>query len=165
MGKLENIINAVNAVRNGTMCRVLYKSEMPVKAMFQKLGVSVTKITESTVRLGVAYDHIGTVIDRKSADGYTPSNREYDREWIVANKVFRNNRNGIDYVRFASVNNHANKKPIFIIKTDNGEVKCSSLTDEQKQYIIDSYWGKSNSPEIQDIRVDNVLRIGDKCFE
>lgn len=165
MERIERIINAVKAVRNGAMCRVQYKSDMPVKAGFKKLGVSITKITESTVRFGVAYEHIGTVIERKSAEDYVPANREYDREWLVDNKVFHNNKNGNDYLRFANVNNHANKRPMFLIKTTDGETTTDALTDEQKHFVIDSYWSKTFAPEVQDIRIDNVLRIGKECFE
>lgn len=158
---IQNIVEAINATRNGAMCRVEYKSEMPLKAASKKEGISIIKITESTVRFGVDYDNIGTVIERRSAEDYQPAHREYDRTWIVDNKVYHNNKNGTDYIRFANVNNHANKHASFIVRTPDSEIIVSELTDEQKGHVIDSYWNKEHTtPEIQDIRAENIIRIG-----
>ena len=162
MSKLENIIKAVSTIKNGTMCRVTYKSELPVKAEFKHRGIKVVKYTEATVRFGVNYNNIKTVIEKKNAENYTPTERTYDRTWLVDNKIFVNNKNGNPYVRIANVRNHANKNSIYSIIRDNKDIRVEQLSDSDKELIINSYWNRPyEMPEIQDINADNIISIKD----
>lgn len=160
MTKLESIIAAVKGIRHGTMCRISYKSEPTLKAECRKKGIKIVKYTEATVRLGVKYDNIGSVIERKTAEGYVPTNREYDGYWLVDNILYHNNKTGTDTLRVTNVPEHANKHSYFVITDENGvEQTVDTLSDEQREYITNSYFGNRGFSEVQSIKVDNVLRL------
>ena len=118
------------------------------------------KYTESTVRLGVNYENIGSVIERKSNEDYVPVHREYDGYWLVANILYHNNKTGTDILRVTNVPEHANKHSYFVITDENGvEKTVDMLSDEQKEYITNSYFSNRGFNEVQSIKVDNVLRL------
>lgn len=158
MTKLESVLNAVKEIRHGAMCRIFYKSEPTLKAEWRKKGIKIVKYTESTVRLGVNYENIGSVIERKSNEDYVPVHHEYDGYWLVANILYHNNRTGTDTLRVTNVPKHANKHSYFVITDENGvEKTVDMLSDEQKEYITNSYFGNRGFNEVQSIKVDNVL--------
>ena len=159
--EIKALIEAVKAKKNGTMQRISYKSELPLKANFKKHGIKITKFVEATVRFGVGYENISTVIDRKADESYVPAERHYDREWVVDNKVYTNNNNGKTYVRFANVNGGGdNRKVYFVVEDSNGKNTVNSLTDTVKEYVINSYWNKkAELPEIQDVNADNIIEV------
>lgn len=165
----DDIINAVSSIGNGRMARICYKSELPVKAEYTKKGIKIVKVTEATVRFGVDYEHISTVIEKKKSDDYTiPAPRENNYRWTVENKVCHNDKTGKDYIRFASVNQGANRKVLYIVIDSMSETTTvESLDDGTKNMIQNSYWNKGNVPEVQNISIENVLRInkiGKKLF-
>ena len=57
----DEVINIVSTIKNGTMARLKYKTELPLKAEFAKLGYKMYKIVETTVRFGVNYANISSV--------------------------------------------------------------------------------------------------------
>lgn len=162
---VEEIINAVSSVGNGRMARICYKSELPVKAEFKKQGVKIVKVTEATVRFGVDYEHIGSVIERKAEDeanGKVYAQRENNYEWVVENKICHNSKTGKDYVRFAHVNEGSNRKVIYIIVDSLSETTIAeTLDDSTKNLVQNSYWNRTSAPEVQNISTENVLRIND----
>lgn len=142
------------------MCRIRYKSEMPVKAEFKKQGIRIIKVTEATVRFGVDYEHIGTVIERKSDESYTPAVRENNYEWVVENKICHNSKTDKDYVRFATLNGGAHKKVIYILVDSLEETyDVETLTEEQMNYVQNSYWNRT-TPEVQNISFENIISVG-----
>ena len=157
----DTIISSISAVKNGSFCRIKYKSELPLKAEFKKKGYRLVKITEATIRFGVDYEHIGSVIERKSAEGYQePAQRENNYSWIIENKVLHNSKTDKDYIRFATVKHGANKKTIYIVVDEfNEDVIVENLNDEQKSYVQNSYWNRV-APEVQNVLFENVISIG-----
>lgn len=156
----DEIIKSVSVVKNGQMCRIKYKSEMPVKAEFKKQGIKIVKVTEATIRFGVDYEHISTVIERKSNEDYTPAVRANNYEWVIENKICHNSKTGKDCVRFATLNGGAHKKVVYIVVDSLNETyDIESLTEEQKKYIQDSYWNRT-TPEVQNILFENIIAIG-----
>lgn len=157
-----NVLTEALATRhNGTIGKIWYKSEMPLKAAAKKAGISITKFTEANVRFGVDYNNIATVIERKSADGYEAKHCDYDRTWLVENKVYVNNKTGKTYVRFANISG-APRSSHYEISDSNGSRIVEELTDADKENIVNSYWNRTGGmPEIQDINIDNVIKIFD----
>ena len=49
----EEIIDTITNLRNGTMARIMYVTELPLKTEFAKLGYKILKVTETTARFGV----------------------------------------------------------------------------------------------------------------
>lgn len=167
--KREEIIRTVEAIKNGTINRVQYQSEMPLKAEFKKLGYKIIKITETSARFGVAYDNIKSVIDRKKADeenGIEKKPRVNNYEWVIKNKVKHNNKTNKDYVVLAKLNNHSNSKVKYVVEgTMVGTLTMDgSLSDAYKKMVIESYF-KNGGAEVKTISFDNILKIGNKCFE
>ena len=57
----EEIISTVTNLRNGTMARINYVTELPMKAEFAKLGYKILKVTETTARFGIKYSNLSAV--------------------------------------------------------------------------------------------------------
>ena len=157
----SEIINAVSAIKNGCMCRIKYKSDLPIKALYKKQGIAIVKITDVTARTGVAYEHLASVIARKSLPDYvTPLSRANNYEWIIPNKVAYNTKTLRYSIRIATVNKHNNRKVKYMLIKENHVVEqISELTDDIKAYVQDSYWNRSSAPEIQNISFENIIAI------
>ena len=159
----EQIIEATNSVKNGTIARVTYKTEVPLKAEFKKQGYRLIKITETTARFGVNYGHIASVIVRnteRSPEETTQRTNNY--EWVIHNKVQYNTKTNKEYLVLASFNKGHNTKSKYILEgTFVGTIDMGdSIDGHYAHLVIDSYF-KSNKPasEIKKIGFDNLIRI------
>ena len=154
--KLENVKNAIVSKKNGVFFKINYRTEVPVKSEFKKLGINVVKFTEKLVRTGVNYEHIQAVIDKKSAENYVaPAHRENHKNWIVSNKLFYNTNTDNYYVRLAYCNGSKTKTKYVAYGVDGHEIEFD------KNYAINSYWNKSNNDvkSVFDVNVDHILSI------
>lgn len=157
----EQIIEATNGVRNGTIARVMYKSELPLKAEFKKQGYKLIKITETSARFGVNYGHISSVMERNDT-GYEPSNRTNNYEWVIPNKVKHNSKTDKDYLVLANFNKGHNTKSKYILYGSMaGTLNMGpSIDPGYTHLVIDSYYKKSSTPcEVKTISFENILRI------
>ena len=154
--KLVDVINKMNAKKNGTWFSVKYKSQPTVKANFKKLGISVVKYSENVVRTGVAYDRIGAVIRKKLAENYVPAPaRENHNEWVIPNKILFNNNTNKYAVRLGFCNGHKAKVDYKAYDINGNEIPF------EKDYVIDSYWNKpSTDLSVMNITIDNLVSIG-----
>lgn len=159
----EQIIEAVQGVRGGTITRVTYKTELPVKAEFKKKGYRVFKIVETSARIGVNYGQIASVraraeelIDKtvpKKADNY---------EWVIKDRIRHNTKTDKDYVVLISFNKGHNTKVKYIIEgTFVGTVDMGdTLEQPYKHIVLDSYFSKkSTSTEFRNVSFENIIRI------
>ena len=162
--ELTNIISVLNEIKNGQRARVEYNSNVPVKAAYRKQGITVIKFTEATVRFGVDYDHIQRVIDRKAAqpDDIVTKAKKTAYTWVLKDKLSYNSNTNKHYIRFATLPSGANKHTTYVVIQD-GTIKCSiSAPDEYlKELVLNSYWN-GNSPEVQNVCIDNVIKINDR---
>lgn len=165
----ETILDAVSGVKNGTITRVTYRTEVPLKAAYKKLGYSIVKVVETSGRLGVNYHNIASVIARKAEEGLKEAiQRTNNYEWIIDNKVKHNTVTGKDYLVLASFNNGHHTKSKYIVKCDAIDETLSSeefMNSDMKEFVINSYWNKGASPEVKTIAFDNIIQIssfGDK---
>lgn len=165
----KQIFDTLNEIHNGSATRVTYKSELPLKAEFKKQGYQVIKVTETTGRFGVNYHKIATVIARK-AEQQLENTRNYTNpyEWVIANKVKKNIKNGTLYVVLAGFNGGENSKSQYKLLLNGQDTNDSSFINKQefmdkyKDMVINSYWNKPNtSNEIKTIKFDNILHIKD----
>lgn len=160
MSILDIICEKVSAIKNGTMARVQYKSELPVKACYKKEGISIIKMTDATVRFGVDYDHIAKVIEQRAekvATYETTTPRANNFYWIIENKVSHNTNTNKDYLRFARVNGGSHRHTLYkmIVGGDEKVVEKADI----EEYVQNSYWNKHSEPEVQNICIDNVISI------
>lgn len=161
----ENLIEAVSKIGNGRICRIGYRTELPVAAEYKKQGLRITKITERSVRVGVKYDHIKSVIERLNGieKSKVISNNYI---WIVPNKVKFNNKTQQYYLQVANVNkNHRTHNKYFIVWPEKN-IYCFTDDIEDSPYkncIINSYFTKKEAPvsggEIQTISFKNIYKI------
>jgi hypothetical protein len=163
--KKELIIDEAKKIKSGTFTRLCYKSELPVKAALKKQGWKVTKITQTSTRLGVNYGNIASVIARKAEESLVETvQRTNNYEWVIKNKVSYNSSTDKLYLFVARINKGSNTKSFYIVEnTVSGECHIVDKLDntEFAELIIPSYWNKgSNYPEVQRISFENVYRIG-----
>lgn len=159
----DTIIEEAMKVRPGTLTRVGYTSELPVKAEYKKKGYRMFKIVETSVRLGVNYHNIASVIARKAEEGLKEAvQRTNNYEWVIKNKVSHNTATGKDYLYVANFNNgHNTKTRYFIEGTFVGTIDMGDEIDEHFAHLlIPSYWNrKSNGGEVRTISFDNIYKI------
>ena len=160
----EQIIEATNKVRNGTIARVTYRSEVPLKAEFKKQGYKLIKITETSARFGVEYGRIASVIARKAEQALEESttHRANNYEWVIRNKVKYNTKTDREYLVLANFNGGHHTKSKYILEgTFVGTIDMGDTIDDAYEHIvIDSYYKRPDSyGEIKTIAFDNILRI------
>jgi hypothetical protein len=158
----EQIINAVKAVRGGTITRVTYKTEVPIKAEFKRQGYKITKIVETTARIGVNYGHLPSVMARNEESTYDTPQRTNNYEWIIKDRICHNTKTNKDYVALISFNKGHHTKVKYIIEgTFVGAIDMGSEIDKVYRHIVlDSYFKKPSTPtEFRRVAFENIIRI------
>lgn len=163
----EEIFEAIKAIKNGTMARIAYMCELPMKAAYAKKGYKIYKTTETTARFGCDYNNLKSVIEKKSDPDYTPSTKKTTYTWIVENKISHNENTNKDYVRFVPMKKNSNRKTTYTFEDSLGEkfVLGNELPEDFKKLVQDGYWTKKSFPEIQTICLSNVLYIRSKSIK
>lgn len=157
------IINEIKRIGGGQMTRIVYGSDLPIKAEFKKLGYCIRKVVESTVRIGVNYNNIAEVVAKRENE--TPNETAHKKvsnyEWLVPNRICYNSNTEKTYVRVAPLNKGgANRKSEYIVTAPNGITKIvSSLDAEESNMVQNSYWTSNNRPVVQNISVENIIRV------
>ena len=163
----DQIIEAVSKVRNGTIARVTYQTELPLKAEYKKQGYSIIKVVETSGRFGVNYHNIGSVIARKAAETHKDVVvRKNNYTWVIKHKVKHNESTGKDYIVMANFNKGHHTKSKYIVIYHSEELNTYNNTQFENSYfvemVINSYWNKSNSGgEVKTITFENIIRIND----
>lgn len=158
----QEIMSAISSVKGGTIARIAYKTDVPLKAEFKKQGYKLTRVVETSVRCGVDYHKISSVIARKSSADYVPSTRKNNYEWVIKNRVKHNTNTEKDYVVVATLPSGDNTKVKYILDgTFVGTIDMGdSIDNHYTHLVIDSYFkNKESSSEVKTISFDNVLRI------
>ena len=158
----EQIISAIKSVRGGTITRIAYKTEVPLKSEAKKEGYTLTKIVETSVRCGVAYSSIASVIERRLSENYSPTSRRNNYEWVIRNRIKHNKHTDKDYIVVAILpeGHHTRTKYIlsgtFVGTIDMGD----TIIDSYKDLVVDSYFKRAEQPhEIKTIAFENVLML------
>jgi len=149
----QEVINSINSVKKGSFVRFSYKTELPVKAAYKREGYIVEKICEMTSRFGINYSNISSVIERRSDENYTPSERTNNYEWIIKDVLCHNTNTGKTYLCTYPTKLGTNTKSNFTVSGPDPEADI-------KELVIDSYWKKKASPETMRINIDNIISIG-----
>lgn len=159
----NEVITNAKELKNGTFMRVAYKSDLPLKAAHKNEGYRISKITETTGRLGVRYGMIHTVIERKANTEESGRNYTNNYEWEIPNKVAYNSNTNREYLTIANVPHGHNTRHKFIVEKPNGDTYTVDNLNEEKNLVINSYWNRdySNCGEIKYIPVENILRLND----
>lgn len=161
----ESIMEVVKRISKGTVFRIGYRTEVPVKAEFKKMGIWVEKLTEETVRTGVAYKNITAVKEQQKE---TSPTRKINREWIIKNTVSHIENTGKDYLHIARFNQGGHKRCVYVVHTSEGTtvIKGNEFRENLcSQYIINSYFNNSFPCEIKTVNLENIYKIGELCEE
>ena len=165
----ERIVESISNLRNGTMARITYVTELPLKSEFAKKGYRILKVVETTGRFGVNYSNIKSVIEKKSDPNYKHVEKENNFEWIVKNKISHNTKTGKDYIRFAPMKKGANKHSNMIFVDTEGKhfsFDSNDLPEDFQKMVVNSYWSKKHeAPAVQTICLDNVIMIKSKSIK
>lgn len=161
----EEIVSTVANLRNGTMARIKYVTELPMKAEFAKQGYKILKVTETTARFGVKYANLSAVKEKQS-DSVKPE-RQNNYEWVVENKIAHNNNTNKDYIRFAPLKKYGSNKHTNLIFVDTTGKYFSfdgkELPTDFKNMVQNSYWNKNHeTPDIQTVLLENVILLKTK---
>ena len=158
----EQILSATNAIRGGSIGRVTYKTELPIKSEFKKQGYRIIKIVETSVRFGVNYHNISSVIARKN--DATPSDRKVTNNyvWLSKNRIKYNTNTHKHYLVVASLPvGHHTKVKYILEGSIMGTLDMGNAIDgPYKHIVLDSYFKRSNDcNEIRTISFENVIAI------
>lgn len=162
----ETVKTIINGIKAGTFTRVTYCSTPSLTAESKKNGVKVTKVTTTTVRVGVDYEALKAVKDYKEAREVEQrdfSSWENDEEGRI---VFVP-KTGNTLVRVYKVPQNSNTESYFIIEDSKGKRAIEHLTDEDKALFTPSYFKQKTGDKVVDafsestqkINIDNFIAI------
>lgn len=156
----NEIMGILNRIPAGRFFRMKYSSEMKVKAEHKKKGISVTKVTETTVRTGVAYANISAVAEYKATHEPKRSKPATNNwEWVSPNRVKYNTNTKKTYAVVATVPNGSNSDVYYIVTDANGS-RMVTPDELDKSLMQDSAWGSGSYPNsVRTIAFDNIIEI------
>lgn len=161
--KRDFIIDSIKAIKPGCLFRITYKSEIPVKAEFKNNGIRLIKITETTVRTGVAYRNLKSVMATEATS--STEHKKSNFEWVVTNRVSYNSNTDKMYARIATIKNGNNAHHKYIVECNGICEEVDSLNEAQRNFVVNSYWNKHETPSVQNVSLDNILSIGKTVFD
>ena len=163
----NEIIREASACGNGRFIRVGYSKELKMLKDWAEKGIRVYKLTETSVRLGVAYGNISSVKARKEAEGDKPKvQRANNWSWVIDNKVKFNSNTGKTYLQVATLNHGHNTHSQFLVYNPNE----GWLVLEKEEWEMSEYYtmidarskgcGRGEKPEVYTITFDNIYKLG-----
>lgn len=152
--KTEAIIKKIKAIPAGRFFRVRYISKVKVKAEYEKQGISIFKIVDTTTRTGVKYS---SLIDKHKMNEYPAPEKKNNWEWVVKDRIKHNTNTGKDYLVIAPIGKGSNTKVEYIL-TDN-EGSAVRTREEIESYVTPSYWKNGDKPTIMNITLENILLV------
>lgn len=148
---LRSIMEIISEVKNGTINRIVYKSELPINKDAKRLGIKIYSVTDKLIRFGVAYKGE----DSSEAAGSKKKTNNFN--WILKNKISFNSNTEKYYLRISKLNKHSNTKRNYFIDINGDCMQISEAT--AKEFLIPSY-GKSYGPHtIQNISIENIIQF------
>lgn len=153
---MNEIIDKIKKIRNGSFFPITYKTELPVRASFKKDGVKVVKVTSVVTRTGVNYEHIGYVIRKKATGELIDTTRTNNYSWVVPNKVAYNSNTDCTYLRIAPVKNGTAHS--YYLVTKNGACEKIDHLDDDTLSMLTKI--NNNYPiPVKMIKLDNIVSL------
>ena len=164
----ETVKTIINGIKEGTFTRVTYCSTPSLTAESKKNGVKVTKVTETTVRVGIDYENVKATKEYKAE--HTVEQRDFSSwENDEEGRIVFVPKTGNTLVRVYKVPQNSNTKSYFIIEDKDGKRAVERLSDSDKALFVPSYFKEKSGDALKDawaevtqkINIDNFLAIGD----
>lgn len=151
---------ALEGIRSGTFFRIGYVTELPVKATYAKEGWKILKKTESTVRTGVNYGKIKSVVEEREGRSEVTRTRKNHIVPIQRGRIYQNTDTEQMYLRVFPTKKGTNKKVSYILVTPgHSEYDFNELDKFMREMLQDSYFNKRSRP-IETIKIDNIYKVG-----
>ena len=151
--KTEQLVKKISAIPAGRFFRIRYLSKVKIKAEFEKQGISIFKIVDTTTRTGVKYS---SLIDQHKMNELPAEEKKSNWQWVVKDRIKKNLNTGKDYLVIAPIKN-GNTKTSYIFTTPEGISNTVNI-DVVKDYAVKSYF-KTDKPTIVNVTLDNVLMV------
>lgn len=152
----ERLLKFIKEIPGGRFFRLRYVSHLPVKACYEKDGISIMKVVNVTTRTGVKYTSVADV-EYKSPHQLEKEAKNSNWEWEIKNRIKFNTNTRKRYLVIAPINSNKSKST-YILTDKQGNVEIVEKRDIQEM-IIDSYWRKEPDRPIHNICFDNILSI------
>lgn len=162
----DQIMEAAQNVVNGRIVRIGYTSELPVKKDWAQKGYRIYKVTETSVRLGVKYDNIAEVMQKRATAGASgrPA-RTNNYTWVIPNKVQFNSNTNRTYLRCTTMKQGNNSRTKFLVY--NPHDGWHLLTREQlmsntySDMVKESYFDKTREvPVVFTVPFEHIYKLG-----
>lgn len=156
----EKVLEALNNIHPGSFVRIGYYTELPLKSSFSKQGYKILRASNSTVRTGINYYNIQSVIEEKSKKEQQPVARKKTLTSVIKNKIYKNIETEQLYLRVYPTSKGTNKvNTYFLISPDTSIQMVTEISPEMKNMVRDSYFTEKFRP-ISMIKLENLYRIG-----
>lgn len=155
------MMNTIEKIKPGTITRIGYRSNVPVKAEFAKQGITVEKIVETSVRTGVAYNNIAEVKNHKSEKPSVTHKNNFVS--VIKNKVKYNTNTDKYYMQCATLSKGSNTRVMYIVNFSDKTVVMTSkefMDSIFTRFVQDSYFKKSDYRPVFTVNLENIYRIG-----
>lgn len=152
----ERLLKFIKNIPGGRFFRLRYISHLPVKAEYEKQGISVSKIVTVTTRTGVKYTAVAE-LEYKPSYQLEMEAKNSPWEWEVKNRIKFNKNTKKRYLVIAPIKGNKNKST-YILTTKDGMVNIVDKEDI-RDYVIDSHWRKEPNRPINNICFDNILNV------
>ena len=153
--------------KNGCIIRAGYSKELNMLKGWKELGFRAYKLTETSVRLGVNYFNIASVVAKKATEGDKPKKeRANNFSWVIKNKVKYNSNTGKTYLQVATFNKgHNTHSQYLIYDPSQGWFVLEKPEFETSEYytMIDAKSKESHKgekPDVYTITFDNIYKLG-----
>ena len=151
--KTEAIIKKLSEIPAGRFFRVRYITKVKVKAEYEKQGISIFKIVDTTTRTGVKYS---SLIDKHNLNEYPAEEKTNNWEWVVKDRIKHNTNTGKDYLVIAPIDKGSNTRVEYVLTDKEGSAVRTK--EEIESFVIQSYW-KTSKPTIMNVTLENVLLV------
>ncbi len=151
--KEYDILKALDSKRNGAYFKIQYYTDCNAKVSATWRGHNVTKLTTMSVRKGVNYSNLKSVIARRSQPNYIPSNIQ---PWYYHIDKMLLKHNTKDQYYVALFPNHGRPTTMYLL--DGMPISKQEL--QEKGVMQPSFWTKqSKKPEMITLGLDKIINV------
>ena len=148
-----NMLKKLDQKRNGAYFRLQYHKDCSedIKSKFN--GLSVTKLTTISVRKGIDYNKMKSVIEERNKQGYVPLVKKSNYHYIDKMLLKHNTEDKYNVALFP---NHGKAHTLYFL--NNKPVTKQEL--QEKGIMRESFWKKSGKkPKMITLGLDKITEV------
>lgn len=151
---------ALEGIHSGSFFRIGYITELPLKAAYAKEGWRILKVTESTVRTGINYRNIQSVIEDRESRSEVVRSRKNNIIPVQPRRIYKNVETDQMYLRVFPTVKGTNKDVSYILVTpSHSRYDFRELDEEMREMVRDSYFNQKARP-IATLKIDSIYKVG-----